>query len=144
MNVFNYKTPTDRRLDCVQRMLFNHVMDLKKRRTEVDDIYLQHFYKLLGLRKTMLSEILSKLEMHEKVIVKFDLKDEGGKRSTQFKVFQADEYKWEDLLCGMKGNQSGMCLCFIIDGDIDNATWYFASEKQLKGSVLSKVLDIEL
>ena len=143
MNIFRNRVSEETKLDCVQRMLFNHVIDLKKRKKEFDDIYLQQFYRLLGLRKLLLIKILRELERYEKVVVRFDCKNEGGCHKIEFGVFHADELRWEELFNGLEGNESGMCLTFCFDGDNENRPWYFANEGGLRGSILAKVFDIK-
>lgn len=143
MYIFSNSINTEKKLDCIQRMLFNHVIDLKKREKEFNDIYLQQFYKLLGLRKNLLTKILNEIEHYEKVVVRFDCKREGVYYSIDFGVFHADECRWEDLFNGLDGNQSGLCLTFCFNGDETNRPWYFISENDLRGSVLSKVFDVK-
>ena len=143
MQIFNNRVSEETKLDCVQRMLFNHVIDLKRVRKEFNDIYLQQFYRLLKLRKTLLSRILAELERYEKVVVRFDCKREGIIQSIEFGVFHADDCRWDDLFNGLEGNQSGLCITFCFDGNKDISPWYFCSERDLRGSVLSKVFDIK-
>ncbi len=143
MKVFNYHFSEEKKLDCVQRMLFNHVMDLKRVRKEFNDIYLQQFYRLLGLRKTLLAKILSELERYEKVVIRFDCMREGIIPSIEFGVFHADDCRWDDLFDGLEGNKSGLCITFNFDGKKDTSLWYFCSESELKGKVLARVLDVK-
>lgn len=142
MNIFRNRVSEETKLDCIQRMLFNHVIDLKKCKKEFDDIYLEQFYRLLGLRKTLLIKILHELERHEKVVIRFDCKKDRRSQKIEFGVFHADELRWEELFNGLEGNQSGMCLTFCFDNEIDNRPWYFSSESDLRGKVLAKVFDI--
>ena len=143
MRLFHNNVSQETKLDCVQRMLFNHVMDLKRVRKEFNDIYLQEFYRLLKLRNTLLLRILSELEQYEKVVVRFDCKREGIIQSIEFGVFHADDCRWDDLFNGLEGNQSGLCVTFCFGGNKDTSPWYFCSEKDLRGSTLAKVFDVK-
>lgn len=144
MEVFSSKTSRERKLDCIQRMLFNHVIDFNKKDIEFDKTFLQLFYRLLGLRDNLLAKILNEIEHYKKVVVRFDCKNEGDSHSIDFGVFHADECRWEDLFEGLDSNQSGLCLSFCFNGDKDNSAWYFATEGELKKGVLAKVFDIKL
>ena len=145
MNIFNSKTPTDRRLDCVQRMLFNVVMNLKDFTDKLDEAYLQLFFRLLSYRANTLTPILNAIEAHGKVIVFFEMKKGEGKHSLEFAVRTCDdmEIRWENLFDGLNGNADGLCITFCFDNDNESSPWYFFDEKDLRGSVLSKVFDIK-
>ena len=143
MNIFRNRVSEETKLDCIQRMLFNHVIDLKKCKKEFDDIYLEQFYRLLGLRKTLLIKILHELERHEKVVIRFDCKKDRRSHRIEFGVFHADDCRWDDLFNGLEGNQRGLCITFCFDGNKDGSPWYFCSERDLRGSALSKVFDIK-
>lgn len=142
MRIFNAHTSRDRRLDCVQHMLFNHIFDLKCRSKELDERYLSVLYRLLGLRESLLGKILNELEHHEKVVVRFDCISQGGHHSIKIGVFHADELRWDDLFEGLEGNISGLCISFGFGKGKEDEPWYFADEKQLRGRVLAKVFDI--
>lgn len=145
MNIFNPKTPTDRRLDCVQRMLFNVVMNLKDFTDKLDEAYLQLFYRLLSYRVNTLTPILNAIEAHGKVIVFFEMKRGEGKHSLEFAVRTCDDKKvrWENLFDGLNGNADGLCINFCFDNDNESSPWYFFDEKDLRGRALAKVFDIK-
>ena len=110
---------------------------------EMNNTYLQGFYRLLGLRKAVLTQILNALELHEKVIVAFDMDSRGKRPTLEFKVRSADDHRWEDLFDGLDGNCKGLCLTASFDGDGVNSPWLFFTEKELRGSALAKVFDIK-
>lgn len=145
MNVFNYKTSTDRRLDCVQRMLFNVVMDLKGFTDKVDEAYLKLFFKLLSYRVNILTPILNAIEKHRKVIVFFEMKKGEGKHALELVVRTCDDKKdrWENYFDGLNSNADGLCINFCFDSDNENSPWYFFNEKDLRGGALAKVFDVD-
>ncbi len=143
MNVFHYGVSQETRLNCIQRMLFNFAIELKINFKEMNNTYLQGFYRLLGLRKAVLTQILNALELHEKVIVAFDMDSRGKRPTLEFKVRSADDHRWEDLFDGLDGNCKGLCLTASFDGDGVNSPWLFFTEKELRGSALAKVFDIK-
>lgn len=142
MRIFRNRVSDETKLDCIQRMLFNYVMQLKMRLNCVDEYHLQSFYRLLTLRKSVLTQILNCLEKNEKVVVFLDFDVKGKEHSVMFNVSSVDEYSWDSLFDGLSGNRSGLCLTSAFNGDRASSPWLFLNESELRGKALAKVFDI--
>ncbi len=142
MKIFNFCVSEETKLSCIQRMLFNYVMELKSHFNCVDECHLQSFYRLLTLRKSVLTQILNCLEKNEKVVVFLDFDVKGKEHSVLFNVSSVDEYSWDSLFDGLSGNRSGLCLTSAFNGDRANCPWLFLNESELRGKALAKVFDI--
>lgn len=141
MRLFHYSVSQETKLNSIQRMLFNYVMELKMRFNCVDEYQLQSFYRLLSLRKSVLTKILNCLEKNEKVVVFLDFNVKGEEHSVMFNVSSVDKYSWDSLFDGLSGNRSGLCLTSAFNGDRANSPWLFFNESELRGKALAKVLD---
>ena len=129
------------RLSCIQRMLFELMIYLKKYCRDFDEVYLQKFYKLLEPREKMSTKVLTALERHEKVVVRFDFKKRKNERYVEFGVFNVDECEWKQFY-DFDDKRNGMCISICFDGDSDKWYWFYFSEKDLRGNALAKVFDI--
>ena len=142
MKIFSDRIQNEKKLDCIQRMLFNHIWDLNENSKKLNESFLQQFYRLLGFRKTLLTKILCELEHYDKVVIRFDFREKRDSRIIEFGVFHADELRWEELFKGLDGNQNGLCISFCFNDDKENSPWYYATESELRGAVLAKVFDV--
>lgn len=129
-------------LDCVQRMLFNHFYDLTLRSNVMNEKYLKVFYRLLGLRESILNRILVELEQNEKVVVRFKCRSQDDTFTVDFNVFHVNKHRWEELFEGLEGNMNGLCISFDFGKGRENQPWYFVDEKHLRGRALAKVFGI--
>lgn len=128
------------KLDCIAKMIENHIMDLKDVCKQFDFFNFCIVMNMLKYRINILSQIIEAIEQHDKIILMFDFTIKEGKHEFKFQIRQIDRLEWEDLFEGNDSKENGLCLSFCFNRDNKHSPWYFVSEEQLRGRFLAKVL----
>lgn len=145
MRIFLKNCSKEHKLNCIQKMLENLFEDLVRTTDYLDPITFCVLMYVSNNHKTFLSQILSAIEKHQKVIIAFNIIRQRGfgeqdYGEVTYEVLIADKMRWSDYLDNIDSDENGMGIIFRFD-DMNNSPWYFATEEQMKGWVLAKVLN---
>jgi hypothetical protein len=141
MNIFSNNTSQETKLDCIAKMIENHIMDLKGVSKQFDFFNYCLVMNMLKYKFNALSKIIDAIEQHDKIILIFDFTIKEGGRELSYQLRQIDGLEWDDFFEGNNSRENGICLSFCFNNDIKNSPWYFTTENQLRGRALAKVLE---